>query len=528
MYVIMDMGTTNTRLYMCVNNKVVDFVKGSFGASLGKRNGRQALCKQVESLLNDLLDKCAVNECDVESIVALGMAGSEIGLLDVPHILLPADARTLAENIRKERIDGINIPFLFIPGVKKTEGNSVIDMMRGEETETIGLASMIPLGEDVIFVLPGTHNKIVRVSSDGKITDFYTTFSGELLDSIISNTILAGQVTHDFQIVESDVFKGALYAKENGLNAALFHIRVMAKNGVSSDVLSSFLYGCVIGEDISLIKRISKEKKIYVSGRKTLKEVYSLLLGEENMMLLDDNICSRMMVGGAIFIKQIYDACSRRESIIEKIGKEKVIAIVRNAEKETCVEAMQALYEGGIRLAEITFDRSGKKSTQETAELIKLLVEKFGDDMCIGAGTVTRSDEVFAAFEVGASYIISPNCDPEIISLARKLGLVSMPAAYTATEIAACIKYGADYVKLFPADQISEEYVKAIRAPLSDAKLFAVGGVSVNNASNFFKMGFCGIGVGSNLYDNKLIKEKNFDALRVLATKYSRLSKITD
>ena len=103
MYVIMDMGTTNTRLYMCANNQVVDHVKGNFGASFGKRNGRLELCKRVGSLLNDLLEQCAVKECDIESIVALGMAGSEIGLLYIPHIFLPADARTLAENIRKEK-----------------------------------------------------------------------------------------------------------------------------------------------------------------------------------------------------------------------------------------------------------------------------------------------------------------------------------------------------------------------------------------------------------------------------------------
>ena len=528
MYVIMDMGTTNTRLYMCANNQVVDHVKGNFGASFGKRNGRLELCKRVGSLLNDLVEQCAVKECDIESIVALGMAGSEIGLLYIPHIFLPADARTLAENIRKEKIEGINIPFLFFPGVKKTEGNVLIDVMRGEETETIGLASILPFAENAIFVLPGTHNKIVQVSSDGTIDDFHTTFSGELLDSIISNTILAEQVAHDFQIVESAVLKGALYAKENGLNAALFHIRVMAKNGIDVNALSSFLYGCVIGEDVCLIKRISQGKRIYVSGKRTFREVYSMLLGEENTVLLDDDTCSRMMVSGAILVKRIYDACNRRNYVLEKIERERVIAIVRDAEKENFVESIQALYEGGVRLAEITFDRSGKKSTQETAALIKMLVEKFGDDMCIGAGTVTRAEEVFAAFESGASYIISPNCDPDIILLTRKLGLVSMPAAYTATEIAAAIKYGADYVKLFPADQVSEEYVKAIRAPLSDAKLFAVGGVNADNAGKFFEMGFCGIGVGSNLYDKKLIKEKKFDALRVLASKYSRLSKSTD
>ena len=528
MYVIMDMGTTNTRLYMCVNNQVIGSVKESFGASFGKKNGRHELCKRVESLLNDLLKKCTANECDIECIVALGMAGSEIGLMDVPHASLPADARTLAENIRKEKIKGLHIPFLFIPGVKKVNSNMLLDMMRGEETEAIGLASMLSLEEDAIFILPGTHNKIVHVSKGGKITDFSTTFSGELLDSIISNTILSGQVAHDFQIVESQVLMGALYAKENGLNSALFHIRVMAKDGMGVNELSSFLYGCVIGEDICLIKRIARGKRIYVSGKRTFREVYSMLLGEENAVLLDDDTCSRMMISGAILVKRIYDAYNRRKAVLTKIERERVIAIVRDAEQESFVKSIQALYEGGIRLVEVTFDRLGNRSTQETSDMIKMLVETFGDDMCIGAGTVTCAEEVFAAFEAGASYIISPNCDPDIISLARKLGLVSIPAAYTATEIAAALKYGADYIKLFPADQVSEEYVKAIRAPLSDAKLLAVGGVNADNAGKFFEMGFCGIGVGSNLYEKKLIKEKNFDALCALASQYSRLSKIED
>ncbi len=79
--------------------------------------------------------------------------------------------------------------------------------------------------------------------------------------------------------------------------------------------------------------------------------------------------------------------------------------------------------------------------------------------------------------------------------------MVSIPAAYTATEIATALKYGADYIKIFPADQITKEYVKAITAPLSDAKLLAVGGVTAENAKSFLDMGFYGIGVGSNLYN---------------------------
>ena len=523
MYSILDMGTTNTRLYLCEENKIVQEIKGEFGASYGKKHGRECLGERFKALLDELLSKCGLEACELENIVAVGMAGSEIGLCDTPHIPLPVDAHILSENVRVEKLPEIDAPFLFIPGVKKTNGDKLLDMMRGEECEAIGIATAISLDEDALFILPGTHNKIVEINKDGKVTDLRTTFSGELLDSVVSNTILAGEVTHDFQIVEPFLLKGALYAKENGINAALFQIRVMAKNGVGTHELSSFLYGSVISEDVSLIKRLAAGKKIYVGGRKNLREAYALLLGEENAFALDDEICSSAMIRGAMLIRKIYGALSRRAAVISQIEKKKVIAIIRDAEAETCIDAAEALYEGGIRLAEVTFDRSGKKSTQETAAIIRMLAEKFGEKMYIGAGTVTRIDEVFAAFDAGAVYVISPNCDSEIISLTRKLGMVSIPAAYTGSEIAAAMNCGADYVKLFPAHGVSAEYVKAICAPLSDAKLLAVGGVNAENASQFFKMGFHGIGVGSNLYDKKLIREKKFDELRELARKYSSL-----
>lgn len=523
MYAIMDMGTTNTRMYMCKNDEVIAQTSGAFGASFGKKHGRQKLIERVNELLCELICKLTVIKNDVKCIVAVGMAGSEIGLCDIPHISLPVDARTLAQSVQEKKIDGIDVPLLFIPGVKKCEGDEILDMMRGEECETVGLCSEVDLFDGAIFVLPGTHNKIVSISAEGLITDLCTTFSGELLNSIISNTVLAGQVTHDFRIIESEVLKGALYAKENGLNSALFHIRVMAKNSIDSDKLSSFLYGAVIGEDIALIKRIAGERRIYVSGRKTLREVYSLLIGEERATELDDSVSSSAMVTGAIQIKRIYDRISQREIVKKKIEGEKVIVIIRDPEKESLVEAVQALYDGGIRLAEVTFDRSGKRTIEESAGLIKILVEGFAD-MCIGAGTVTQVREVYAAFEAGASYIISPNCDPDIIALTKKLGMVSMPAAYTASEIVTAMNSGADYVKLFPAGEVSREYVKAVCAPISDAKLFAVGGVNIDNAKDFLKMGFCGIGVGSNLYDKRLIEEKKFDALSALAKKYSSLA----
>ncbi len=214
-----------------------------------------------------------------------------------------------------------------------------------------------------------------------------------------------------------------------------------------------------------------------------------------------------------------------RQAVIEAVAENKVISIVRLPERKTLIPAVEALYEGGIRLIEVTFDRSGKVSADQICSMISDLVTHFEGRMYIGAGTVTYLNEVDLAVNAGALFIISPNCDPEIIKRTRELGAVSIPAAFTPTEIVSALNHGADYVKLFPADQVSSGYVKAVTAPVSDAKLLAVGGVSAENARDFMNMGFCGIGIGSNLYNKKLIANGDFTAITSLAKQFTEAVK---
>lgn len=526
MYIIMDMGTSNTRLWLCSEDEILACKRREFGAGVSKKQGRAFLYDSLKGLIEELLLESSVAESDVECILVSGMAGSEIGLLDVPHIPLPADIYRLADSLTVTSLREISdAPFVFVHGLKKVNGDMLVDIMRGEETETAGILTALKISEDAVLVLPGTHNKIISVSASGEITDFCTTFSGELLNGIITDSILTGQVSHSFNTVEAEVLKGAAYAEEKGLNAALFHIRVMAKNGKNTDILSSFLYGAVMGEDIKLIRRIAGDKRIYIGGREALRRVYGILLGEDSSVMLDGDIADNAVRLGLARIYKLYRARARREDTLRAIEEEKLVAIVRAPERETLIDAMRALYNGGVRLAEITFDRSGKIPKQYTAEMIKLLVDEFGNDMLVGAGTVTTKEDVMMAYEAGAAFIISPNCDTDIIELTRSLGLVSIPAAFTPTEIARAVDRGADYIKLFPADQLGEGYIKAVTAPLSDAKLLAVGGVRVDNARKMIENGFYGIGVGSNLYNKKLIKDGDFDALTELARKYSEAVK---
>ena len=516
----LDMGTSSTRLALHYNG-LFDEIKGDFGARFSLFEGKEALYSKLSGLIKELLDRNHLSEIDVEYIVASGMATSEMGLCEIPHAPLPADIYSLSKKLTRKELPIITtIPFLFVSGLKDMSGDELKDIMRGEEAETFGLISALDIKSDALFILAGTHNKIICINNNAEITAFKTTLSGELLDSVINNTILKNNVSHNFKLSENYVIKGAEHARVYGLTAALFEIRVMSMNGLDKDSLSSFIYGAILSQDLPAIKELSKNRTVFISGRETFKAVYSILLNTERVTKVDEAVSKNATHNGLKKIFLLYKSHSMRDEILRAIDKERLIAIVRAPKAESFEKAVRAMYDGGIRLIEVTFDRSGKIPKEETARLIALLCEKLGKDMYIGAGTVTSTDDVLLAYAAGASFIISPNCDENIISLTRKLGMVSIPAALTPTEIISALDSGADYVKLFPANAFNKEYIKAVTAPISDAKILAVGGVTAENAKDFIDEGFAGVGVGSNLYNKKLIDEGRFGELTALAKKY--------
>lgn len=209
-----------------------------------------------------------------------------------------------------------------------------------------------------------------------------------------------------------------------------------------------------------------------------------------------------------------------RNKVIESVEKEKIVVIVRGVEKEKLIPLAEAMYNGGIRLLEITYDATGKTPDEETAANIEMLAKHFEGRMYIGAGTVIRPNQVELTAKAGGKFIISPDTNKEIIEKTRELGLVSMPGALTPTEIADAARFGADFVKLFPVNAFGTEYVKAVKAPLSHVKLLAVGGVDEKNIADYAKAGACGFGIGSNIVNKKLIEEGAFDKITELAKEF--------
>ena len=212
-----------------------------------------------------------------------------------------------------------------------------------------------------------------------------------------------------------------------------------------------------------------------------------------------------------------------RDQIIHTIEREKIITIVRGIEREKLVFLAEAMYKGGIRLLELTYDATGAVSDEQTAKNIELLAEHFEGKMYIGAGTVITEKQVELTKAAGGSFIISPDTYGAVIEKTRNLEMVSMPGALTPTEIQAAHRYGGDYVKLFPVKSLGIDYVKAVKAPLSHIKLLAVGGINENNMSDYLKAGISGFGIGSNIVDKKLVEANDFSRISQLAEKYMRV-----
>lgn len=209
-----------------------------------------------------------------------------------------------------------------------------------------------------------------------------------------------------------------------------------------------------------------------------------------------------------------------KTELIENIKREKLIVIVRGVVGDDLPALADALYRGGVRLMEITFDKSGKTPPHMTAENIRILKEHTRGRMHIGAGTVTTPEEVELVANAGGEFIISPDTYEDVIRRTVELGLVSIPGALTPTEAATAHRYGADFVKLFPVSGLGTSYIKAIKAPLSHIRFLAVGGVDLGNIDEYMKTGIAGVGIGSNIIDKELISRGEFDKIEDLARRY--------
>ena len=200
-------------------------------------------------------------------------------------------------------------------------------------------------------------------------------------------------------------------------------------------------------------------------------------------------------------------------NLTSQISANKLIAIIRGVSPDQVLPIAEVLYEGGIRLVEVTMNSA------EPLKVIAELAAKLGDRITIGAGTVLDLPAASDAIQAGARFILSPVWDEELIAETKKMGALSIPGAFTATEIYRAWKAGADLVKVFPA--LSPAYIKDIRGPLPQIPLVPTGGINLENITEYAKAGAIGFGIGSSLVaGNVAITDQYLAALKEKASKF--------
>ena len=207
---------------------------------------------------------------------------------------------------------------------------------------------------------------------------------------------------------------------------------------------------------------------------------------------------------------------------LEHVLKHKIIVIVRGLSSAHTLPFAKALFAGGIRLMEVTFDQQRPDTWPDTAYAIRAVREEYDGQMAVGAGTVLNQRQLAIARQAGAMYMVSPNVDAGIIAEAKAVGMGAFPGAMTPTEIASAYQAGADAVKLFPAGSLGPEYVKAVTAPLSHIPLIAVGGITEKNCADYLAAGAIGIGVGGSIVNKAWIEAGEWDKITALAKAYVR------
>ncbi|WPC39650.1 bifunctional 2-keto-4-hydroxyglutarate aldolase/2-keto-3-deoxy-6-phosphogluconate aldolase [Clostridium sp. JS66] len=177
---------------------------------------------------------------------------------------------------------------------------------------------------------------------------------------------------------------------------------------------------------------------------------------------------------------------------LKKIEETGILLMIRLDDEKEALDVAEAAIKGGILALEITM------SVPNALGIIKTLSEKYKDKkLVIGAGTVLDSETARAAILAGANMLVSPNLNPDMIKMGNRYQTVIISGAFTPTEIVSTIEAGADIVKLFPSEFLGPAYVKSVKAPLSQTAIMPSGGITPENAKDWFKAGATCLGIGS-------------------------------
>jgi 2-dehydro-3-deoxygalactonokinase len=259
--IAVDWGTSSFRAYR---------LDGS-GAILDKRESREGILSVAAGQFPAVLER-NIAGWDDASILMSGMVGSRQGWLEVPYVQCPAGAGTIASALRK--VPWAGRAAWIVPGVSCIDETGVPDVMRGEETQILGVLDGLP-GESLVC-LPGTHSKWVTVR-EGRIAGFRTHFTGELFALLKEHSLLGRMMqegTHDERAFAEGVERSA---DDGGLLHHLFGVRTRGLFGeLAADKAPSYLSGLLIGHEL---RSATGAPRVHLLGSRELATVYGRAAG---------------------------------------------------------------------------------------------------------------------------------------------------------------------------------------------------------------------------------------------------------
>lgn len=307
--ITIDGGTTNTRVALWNEKKELIYAaKAEVGVRDAAKEGNSSSLKTaISSMVKEMMQGAEAAHAQVNAVYACGMLTSNVGILEVPHLTAPAGLREFAKGVEDVLMPDIcSIPISFIPGMKNFSGEvgrdnlEQMDIMRGEETETIALMELCKsensvtdasesdirrirqevFPQEALYVLPGSHTKFVSVNGKGQMTGCLTSMAGELLFMLTCGSVLTDAVKGQFapETYDREMFiAGAKETWATSLSRAIFLTRIVNQfmDG-RQEACSSFLMGAVLATDILAVKRsraltMTKNTKVVIAGKEPLK-----------------------------------------------------------------------------------------------------------------------------------------------------------------------------------------------------------------------------------------------------------------
>ena len=182
-----------------------------------------------------------------------------------------------------------------------------------------------------------------------------------------------------------------------------------------------------------------------------------------------------------------------KQAILKRIADLGLLAVLRAPDPADARRAVDALVEAGVLGIEITY------STPEAASVIAAVKQSYADEVLVGAGTLITHAQVAEAAEAGASYLVSPGLDDEVVASMQTTSLPAMAGVLTPTEVMRGVRLGLDVMKLFPGSLGGPSYLRSLRGPFPDVPFMPTGGVSADNVGDWLAAGAVAVGAGSEL-----------------------------